>query len=391
MKIIVLGANYYQKDLVLKAKSLGYETHTFGSGKGYTEGDKMIQAARESDYFYPISVLESEAILEICRKIKPDGILTIGCDVCVPTMNYVAEKLGLIGNGIFSALVSTNKYQMKQQFREFDVPCADFILVDEKTKKHTRDLIGKRPYEKVRFPVMVKAIDQAGKCGITKVDTSDKLEEAIEYGLKENIKAKSVLVEEFIEGKEYSAECISWNGEHTILNFTEKFNIAPHFVEIIHLQPAHLENIEAIIKKALTSLEIKHGASHTEFKVTPQGEIKIIEIGARMAAESMWDVVDASTGNDYLKMAIDICMGIKPTIKPSENNTALVNFIMNKWDYNRLEWIKQNYPNKVYREGYMEPLEEKEITKNKDRFGYYVLLCNSREEGLSLVGKDSTQ
>lgn len=376
-KIVILGANYYQRDLVLKAKSLGYETHVFGSGIGYIEKDKMEQAQEVADYFYNISVLDSEAVFEECKKIKPDGILTIGCDVAVPTISYVAQKLGLIGNSHMSALVSTNKWEMKKRFLLNKIPCARYILTDLDNYK-------KLP-GKWSFPLMVKSIDQAGKCGITKIESLNRLEKAIQYALRENIKADKVLIEEYIEGKEYSAECISFEGEHTILNFTEKWNTEPHFVETMHLQPAPFDEetknkITPIIHQALRALDIRYGASHTEFKITPEGKIKIIEIGARMAAESMWDVVDASTGNDYIKMAIDVCLGIPPTIKPSLNQTALVKFVMNQRDFNRLEWIKKTHPDKIYRLGYMNPIEDITIGKNKDRFGYYVLKVSSREE-----------
>ena len=92
-KLIILGANFFQKDLVVKAKEMGYETHVFGIGWGPPEQIERMTIAREvADFYYPISVMDKEKVLEIAKEIKPIGILTAGCDVAVPTISYVATK-----------------------------------------------------------------------------------------------------------------------------------------------------------------------------------------------------------------------------------------------------------------------------------------------------------
>ena len=67
-KLVVIGANDFQNQLILKAKEKGYETHVFAWQDGSI-------GERTADYFYPISIVEKEQILEVCRTIKPDGII----------------------------------------------------------------------------------------------------------------------------------------------------------------------------------------------------------------------------------------------------------------------------------------------------------------------------
>ena len=68
---------------------------------------------------------------------------------------------------------------------------------------------------------------------------------------------QEVILEEFIEGPEYSGESIAYEGKYKLLAITEKHTTgAPHFVEIGHRQPALLEpemfkKIERILYKAL--------------------------------------------------------------------------------------------------------------------------------------------
>ena len=92
-KLVIIGANNFQLPLIKKAKQLGMETHVFAWEKG--------AVGREfADYFYPISIIEKELILKEAEKIKPDGIISIGSDLATATVNYVADKLGLIGNSL---------------------------------------------------------------------------------------------------------------------------------------------------------------------------------------------------------------------------------------------------------------------------------------------------
>ena len=46
-----------------------------------------------------------------------------------------------------------------------------------------------------------------------------------------------------------------------------------------------LYRIHYVMKKALNALKITDGASHGEFKITPEGKVRIIEIGSRMGGD----------------------------------------------------------------------------------------------------------
>ena len=108
-RLAIIGANDFQNQLILKAKKMGYETHVFAWQCGDV-GEKT------ADYFYPISIVEKEKILDVCRQIKPAGIVSIASDLANITVNFIAEQLGLVGNGMKCTQVSTNKHLMRQVF-----------------------------------------------------------------------------------------------------------------------------------------------------------------------------------------------------------------------------------------------------------------------------------
>ena len=123
-KLVIIGANDFQNQLILKAKSLGYETHVFAWRDGAV-GEKT------ADYFYPISIIEKDCILEKCREIRPDGICSIASDLAAITVNYVAEALGLPCNATKYTEIQTNKYAMRRALSAEGIPCPQFVLADE--------------------------------------------------------------------------------------------------------------------------------------------------------------------------------------------------------------------------------------------------------------------
>jgi biotin carboxylase len=298
-KLAIIGASYLQQPLVEKCKELGVYSICFAWEEGAVCKDLC-------DQFYPISTVDKDTILKACQEVKIDGITTIASDVATLTVNYVAEQMGLVGNPDKYSQTATNKYLMRQCFMENNVPSPKFCLTDGQIPEIISSF---------SFPVIVKPTDRSGSRGVEKVLKIEGLQEAIDRACKESFQQKAV-IEEFIEGREISVESISFKGKHYILQFTDKVTTeAPFFVELEHHQPSSLpENIKAkvraIVLNALDALHIQYGASHSELKITKDGDIRVIEIGARMGGDFIGsDLVKLSTGYDFLKGVIDVALG----------------------------------------------------------------------------------
>jgi len=235
-KIAIIGASYLQLPLVETANRLGLETHCFAWEEGAVCKEK-------SDFFYPISVLDKEAILKICEDVKVEGITTIATDIAVPTISFVAENLNLIGNTYASSLIATNKALMRETFKKAHLSSPRFVVTN-----NDADL------EKINldFPVIVKPVDRSGSRGINLVHDPKEIKSALDVAFKESL-SNSAVIEEFIVGDEVSVESISWKGEHFILSITDKVTTGPpHFVELAHHQPSQQpQNILEEIKSCL--------------------------------------------------------------------------------------------------------------------------------------------
>ena len=152
-KLAIIGANDFQRQLILKAKEMGLETHVFAWEDGAV-------GKADADFFYPISIIEKDQILEKCKEIKIDGICSIASDLAVLTVNYVAEKLGLNSNSIDCSKIATNKFFMRQAFKNNGDPIPKFKVVSENTSYDIKDF---------SFPLIVKPTDRSGSRGITQI------------------------------------------------------------------------------------------------------------------------------------------------------------------------------------------------------------------------------
>lgn len=363
-KLAIIGANDFQNQLIMKAKSLGYETHVFA----WQCGDV---GERTADYFYPISIVEKDKILEKCKEIGIDGICSIASDLATITVNYIAEKMGLCGNSMRCTEISTNKYLMRIAFQKNGIPVPKFMVCDGKTGLSDMDMI---------YPCIVKPTDRSGSRAITKVTSPHMLSKAVNDAIEQSFEKKAV-IEEFIEGNEYSCECITQNGMHHFLALTKKFTTgAPHFIETGHMQPSDIpdeltDSVISQVFKALDALEIKNSASHTEFKLDRSGFVRIIEIGARMGGDCIGsDLVRLSTGYDFIKMVIDTALGEPIDLTRHEHyKNAYIRFIFDKEDFEEMEKLKKASLDCFYR---ISDIDMDMLGKAKDsstRAGYYIV------------------
>ncbi len=364
-KLVIIGANDFQNQLILKAKSLGYETHVFAWEDG-SIGEKT------ADYFYPISIKEKEEILKECKKIKPDGVCSIASDLAIITVNYVASKLGLPCNSIESNLQCTNKYVMRQKLRDAGIKTPKFLKVGEKDKKID--------VSEMHFPLIVKPTDRSGSRGITKIYSLNELDKAVKTATGFSFE-KNAIIEEYIEGNEYSCESISFQGKHHFLALTKKYTTgSPNFIETGHMEPSDIEEekgkeIVKEIHKALDALEIKNGASHAEFKLDDEGNFEIIEIGARMGGDCIGsDLVQISTGYDFVKMVIDVSVGKEPDFtKVCTPATAIIKFIFTEDDLNEMNEYIKNHKDEIYRVSEMNIENMGHTIDSSSRVGYYII------------------
>ena len=359
--IAIIGASYLQRPLVERAKQLGLRTICFAWAEGAVCKDIC-------DVFYPISITEKEQILDVCRKEQIDGVCTIASDVAAPTVAYVAEQMKLTGNSYEAAVRANNKFAMRNAFMAGGVPCPAYHVCKSFDELAQTD---------IHYPVIVKPTDRSGSLGITKVTNPDELRQAVTIAVNHSFEHEA-LVEQFIEGREISVEFISYGGTHYPLQITDKVTTeAPHFVELAHHQPAELTEeqykaIYALTQKALNALGVTNGASHSEYKITADGQIYVMEIGARMGGDFIGsDLVRLSTGYDFVQGVIEVALGLFEVPQQPVHKYAGVYFLSAETEQVK-HYIdhQDDYPEIVMAEQTSDELRH--VNCSSERSGYFI-------------------
>ena len=161
---------------------------------------------------------------------------------------------------------------------------------------------------------------------------------------------------------------------------TKKYTTgSPHFIETGHVEPSGLsedmlKKIEPVMFRALDALKVTDGASHGEFKITPEGKIRIIEIGSRMGGDCIGsDLVYLSTGYDFMGMVIDVACGKEPVLVPKrEPVQAEIHFLFTLEDVEEMRRFQTERPEEIYRISELDLSNAGHVTDSSTRIGYYI-------------------
>ncbi|MGW8354473.1 pyridoxal-phosphate dependent enzyme [Streptomyces wedmorensis] len=155
---------------------------------------------------------------------------------------------------------------------------------------------------------------------------------AITHNVREQAVPTEVLVEELVGGTEYSVETIFADGELHVVGVTRKsVSPPPSFVELRHAFPAPLDEtasgeIERVVRAAVEAVGLRHGACHTELRLTPAGPT-VIEINARLAGGMIPELIRLAGGPDLLTQQLRAAAGLPVELPRGELTPTGVAFL----------------------------------------------------------------
>lgn len=310
---MVLAAGLLQIDVIEKAKSMGYYVLAVdGNPKapGFNVADKAICA----------DIVNEETMLKIARDEHVDGVIHPCSEVSMAVMGRINDELGLSGISREQAICATNKHLMRKAFEKGNAPSPKSILAQDAEDAWSR------LQNEFDTDAILKPSRNSGSRGIAKVSRNmDKGDfvRAYDEALSES-RDHSVLIEQFIEGPEFSIEMIVWQGEIHVLTVTDKKTTgAPHFVELGHNQPscfsdADVETLKAAAIAGVKALGVNNCACHAEAKLM-NGKAYLMEVGARLGGDFIsTELTHLSTGVDMVAAAIGVALGVEPDLSVKE-------------------------------------------------------------------------
>lgn len=307
--LLVLAAGPLQVPAITTAKRMGLRV-VAADGSAEAPGLALADVARV------VNILDPEACLAVAREERVDGVIHICSEVSMFAMGRINEELGLKGLDSATAVRATNKEKMRRAFEAGGAPSPRSI--GAATLEEARTAAAE-----IGPPLILKPSRNSGSRGVTRLMEPDAaaLEQAFAYALGES-RDRSVVVEEFVEGPEFSVEILTWQGQPRVLQVTDKQTTgAPHFVETGHSQPAGASAadrwaLEQAAIKGVRALGIDWAGSHAELRLTRRGPM-IIEIGARLGGDFITtELAPRSTGIDMVEGAINLALGRVPDLTP---------------------------------------------------------------------------
>ena len=320
--VLIFGVGELQESIINRAKLMGLFTVGLDPCADAAAKDKV-------DAFEIVGGQDFEGTIAVAEKYKVAAIVTAATDKPLVMMARVAKHLGLPFYSVETAQWSTDKFQMKQRFLEGGVPCAKGVLlgVSDCLSFSQSQSQSQSQCQQLTFPVICKPRDNSGSRGVVFCQDQQELEAAITDALQFS-HLDTVLVEEVIEGPEYSIESLHYNGKSEVIQFTEKKTTPfPYNVELGHKQPANLTDdqknqIREIISRIGKALHFENCPSHTELKVNDRG-IFVIETSPRLGGDYITSTLTPlSTGINLEDELLHIALGEPANAKANANANA---------------------------------------------------------------------
>jgi len=327
--VLVIGGRV---ETVRKARDLGLRVVNVQRPEEYRpEHAELVEAALLVDYT-DWSVL-GPLVTAAHQVYGFDGVATI-TEPGVEPAARVAEALGLAGNSPRCARLMRDKAAMREHLAGRPGAVAAAVAGD----RAGLGAFGARH----GYPFIVKPVDAAASFGVRRVDGPAAIDDAwasivrlrgsTEHPFATYFPVGDFLMEEYLEGPEYSVESFTFDGRHLLLAVTEK---ATHtsFVETGHALPARLapaddHAVRACAEEFLDTVGLRQGAAHTEVKLTPGGP-RVIESHGRPGGDRIMELVDAAYGFDIESFTVGWAGGVltAPERAPSARAAAATRFL----------------------------------------------------------------
>lgn len=230
-----------------------------------------------------------KAVLDAAKRQPLSGVIAVG-DRPTVLAARVADALRLPGNPPAAADASRNKKLTRQRFESAGLATPWFLEVPVTADMHT-------VAARVRYPCVVKPLGLSGSRGVIRADNPGQFEYAAErvrtllarpdVRVLRSGMEDTILVERFVEGKEYAIEGLLTRGALRVLAIFDKPDPldGPFFEETIYVTPAklspHIERaIIETLQRATAALGLVHGPIHAECRLSPTGVV-MLEVAAR--------------------------------------------------------------------------------------------------------------
>ncbi|WP_211303036.1 pyridoxal-phosphate dependent enzyme [Allonocardiopsis opalescens] len=255
------------------------------------------------------------AALRAALAARPLAGLTTTSDYYVQAVAELAGGLGLPGNSPEAVAWCRDKSATRRRLAESGVPQPAWRVVEAPGEVAAA-------VAAVGLPCVVKPVDDSGSSGVRRCEDTASAGRQVAAILARTVNdrgqptAGRALVEEYVEGAEFSVETFSADGTCTAVGVTAtRIGPAPWFVEMGHAFPARTADLPdaaepaQVARQALKAVGYTWGPAHTELRLCPGRGPVVLEINARLAGGMIPELVRLAHGVDLVQQQLCLAVG----------------------------------------------------------------------------------
>jgi biotin carboxylase len=181
----------------------------------------------------------------------------------------------------------------------------------------------------LRFPTLVKPVDSTGSRGVVPCGEPGGLTVAIRQAIEHSPSGR-VVVEEHLAGEHLTVEALVARGRVIFQAVsTRTITAPPYFITATQLLPAELspeidQRLTAMLNQLCAELGYVSGPLNLDAVLSDDGELYLIEMGARSGGNGLAELIETSCGVDLLAAAIGLAVGEHVVVAPREPKPALL-------------------------------------------------------------------
>ncbi len=343
MKALVLCGGIPQIELINNLKHRGIITIL-------ADMNEKVGGRQYADYFFPVSVLDVEAVKNLAIQENVDFVITVCADQVLQVMAQVSEELGLPCYIDYATAENVSKKTyMKRIFSESGIPTSRYLVMDE---------IDDAQIQTLKYPLIVKPVDSYSSRGVCKVQNKEDLYTAFAEAKKIS-RTHNAIVEEFVTGNELTVDVYVSEGTAHVLCISrlDKIPGSDRFVICRTCSPASISHtVLQKIRDASQKIADAFGLTNSPMLIqliTDGDNISIVEFCARTGGGDKFRLIKKVSGFDVVDAVVELTLGNHPTVSVERPDARL---IVNEFLY--------CYPGTFdHLEGFSELLQENIITE----------------------------
>ena len=175
--------------------------------------------------------------------------------------------------------------------------------------------------EFIKYPKVIKPIDSSGSRGVCVVNSAKDLNKAAEIAFTHS-KNKKIIIEQFIDGDEFTVEVTAQKGNIGILLITKKVKISEELktvaAELWSVNPGErvFQQLSDLAKKVFSAFGLVKGVGHLEAINGKDGNFYVVEAAIRGGGFNLADkMVETTTGFNYRQWCINTEANIESDIE----------------------------------------------------------------------------